>query len=379
MRREEDLGSWLDQVEGGRPASVFTDDVDDTSFALEALLTSEQEPTRVVTLRWERVPALSNELGLLVNALAEATLGLYPELYGTTYASSERWPEAELETAVHEIRRRVPQVLGTACRQILEACRLAQAPIVRKLSNTEQVHQLALAIEPHRLVILIVVRDAAVHSVGLRALAQGAEWLATNTRARVVLILPRPLHNASELDHVTYTACIFTPVPPPPGCDDGSARVLQIESKQPKPQRSSPLEPRSTPPANVSVSPSIGKPHPRSEVERVLFERICTDQQLSPLFSYNIHVPTRYGSSPRVDLLCSQHKLVIEIDGDEHRGIFTWTNDRKRDVELLLSGYRVMRFASSTLVENTEQVLSRIRDAVDLLEGKPFDDKEIRQ
>jgi very-short-patch-repair endonuclease len=169
------------------------------------------------------------------------------------------------------------------------------------------------------------------------------------------------------LDHVTYTACLFTPSPLPPEYKS-IAPALPVERNEAQAAQRATGDQHSTPPANVTVSPSIGKPHPRSEVEKALYDRICADAQLSPLFCYNIHVLTRYGSNPRVDLLCEQHKLVIEIDGDEHRGIFSWTNDRKRDVDLLLSGYRVMRFASSTLVEHTELVLSRIRDAVELFE-----------
>jgi very-short-patch-repair endonuclease len=64
---------------------------------------------------------------------------------------------------------------------------------------------------------------------------------------------------------------------------------------------------------------------------------------------------------------------VIEIDGDDHRRLFTWTNDRKRDIELFLSGYHVMRFASSTLADNTDRVLNQIRKALELLDTQESD------
>lgn len=365
LLREGDLGTWLTSVRSGSPTTVFTDDVDDTQGMLEELMTSEREPARVVTLNWQMVPPLGNELDLLVNALAEAALQLYPHLYGFTQSPGERWVEAEVETAAHEITRRVPGVHGTACREVLKACRKRKRPLVRGSSNTEQVRQLALAIEPHRLAILIAVKDAAVHAASLRALAQGVEWLANTTRARVILVLPKVLHGAPELDHVTYAGCVFSPptdaanvevIAPKPVAEKAIAK-----GKGPKRQLSEP---------NVTVSPVLGQPHPRSEAEKELYDRICADAELCRFFAFNQHVETRFDSRPRVDLLSLQHKLVIEIDGDDHRGLLKWTNDRKRDVELFLSGYRVMRFATSSVVENTELVLNRIRDAVALLQGQ---------
>jgi len=362
LLHEDNLGHWLKSVRGGSPTSVFTEDVEDTQGMLEELMTSEREPARVVTVSWLQVPLLGNELELLVNALAEATLQLYPHLYGVTQSPSERWVEADVETAAHEVTRRVAGVVGTACREILKACRKRKRPIIRRLSNTEHVRQLALAIEPHRLAILIAVKDTEVRAASLRALAQGAEWLAGATRARVVLVLPKALYGATELDHVTYAACLFS-----------APRVDALDAVEQKPAAVTPL-PKSKAPKrqvtepNVTVSPVLGKPHPRSEAEKVLYDRICADPQLREFFAFNQRVETRFESMPTVDLLSLRHKLVIEIDGDDHRRLLKWANDRKRDVELFLSGYRVMRFTTWNLLENMDLVLSRIRDAVRLLQ-----------
>jgi len=362
LLQEDDLGRWLRDVRGGSPTSVFTDDVDDTQGMLEELMSSEREPARVVSVSWQRVPLLGNELELLVSALAEATLQLYPHLYGVSHSPSERWLEADVESAAHEITRRVPHVLGTACREILKACRKRKRPVVRGSSNTEQVRQLALAIEPRRLAISIAVKDTNVPTASLRALAQGTEWLASTTQARVVLVMPKALHGAPELDHVTYSACLFSP----PGTATGSGvPVPQPATEQPIAKGKGAQRKLSEP--SVTVSPVLGKPHPRSEVEQELYDRICADVELCRLFAFNQQVETRFDSRPRVDLISRQHKLVIEIDGDDHRRPWKWANDRKRDVELFLSGYRVMRFATSSLVENMDLVLSRVRDAIALL------------
>jgi very-short-patch-repair endonuclease len=356
--RADDLDHWLERVEPGRPASVFTDDVADTRNALQEIAESETEPARVVTLSWQRVPALGNELGLLVTALAKATVALYPSLYGLMQTTRERWEESDLETAAHEITRRIPAVLGTACRQILAACHRGEAPSVKKLSNSEQVHQFALAIEPHRLLILVAVHDAEAGKVSLRALAQGAEWLAANTRSRVILVLPTALSNERELDHVTYTACLFSPpvetggpAPPP----------VSLEAHRGA-KKNNPTD------AVVSVSPVLGKPHPGSEAEQLLCDHIGRDPVLAPLFRFNWPVKTRYDTRAVVDLLWEAGHLVVEIDGAEHCSLGQFIRDRRRDFELFMSGYRVIRFTRFKVLESPDQVLNDLRDAVRYLE-----------
>jgi len=361
MLRAEDLSQWLDRVKRGTPASVFTDDVGDTQNALEQIAESKSEPARVVTLRWQRVPALGNELGLLVDALARATLELYPSLYGGDQQTGERWVEATLESAAHEITRRLDPVLGAACRQILSACRKGELPNIKKLSNSEQVRQLALAIDPGQLVILIAVEDAEASKGSLRALAQGAEWLASNTIARVILILPSEFSTARELDHVTYTACIFQ--------SGAAAGPSAVPPTLTYPAKDKVVE-VGVVAAAVSVSPIIGRPHPKSEAEQLLHSRISGDPELGPLFSYNQPVRTRYETNPIVDLLWEAGGLVIEIDGQEHCKLFSFLQDRRRDFELLMSGYQTIRFSRFRVLESPELVLSDIRDAVRYLGTK---------
>lgn len=361
MLRAEDLSQWVDRVKRGMPASVFTDDVGDTQNAIEQIAESKREPARVVTLRWQHVPALGNELGLLVDALARATLELYPSLYGGEQHTGERWVGAALESAAHEITRRLDAVLGSACRQILSACHKGALPNIKKLSNSEQVRQLALAIDPSQLVILIAVEDAEASKGSLRALAQGAEWLASNTLARVILVLPSVLSAAGELDHVTYTACIFqSAVKAGPSAPPSIPRLFTSDK----------AEDRAVVAAAVSVSPIIGRPHPKSEAEQLLHSRISGDPELGLLFSYNQPIRTRYETNPVVDLLWEAGRLVIEIDGQEHCRLVSFLQDRRRDFELLMSGYQTIRFSRFKVLESPELVLNDIRDAVRYLGTK---------
>jgi very-short-patch-repair endonuclease len=56
--------------------------------------------------------------------------------------------------------------------------------------------------------------------------------------------------------------------------------------------------------------------------------------------------------------------VAIEIDGHDHRGEMKYSKDRERDLELTLSGYRVIRFTTGHVILRLPWVVERIRDAV---------------
>jgi very-short-patch-repair endonuclease len=356
MKTEADLGQWLDTLGAGRAGCVFAADVADTLSVLYEAATSEGEPLRVVSLTWQEVPPLANELGLLVSALGRATLECFPSLYGLEQATElGRWSQSAVESEAHAITRAVADVDGVACRRILSACHEGRVPALGKLVRSEQARQLALAIEPTRLVVMIAVVNAPAVNESLHSLAQGAEWLAGNAGCRVALVLPRALSGHAALDHVTYDACLFadaTPVPSQSGPndlakDDGRAQASAAAHE----------------PA-ISVSPIVGRPAKRSDAEQALSARLNADAHLCRLFGYNQHIRTRFGTNPNVDLLWESGKLVIEVDGDDHRGPQKYSADRRRDLELLLSGYMVVRFTSGNVIENQDWVIEKIREAV---------------
>ena len=61
-----------------------------------------------------------------------------------------------------------------------------------------------------------------------------------------------------------------------------------------------------------------------------------------------------------VDFLCVEARLIVEIDGGQHGDV----HDVARTAWLEASGYRVMRFWSSDVVENCDGVLEAIRFAL---------------
>jgi very-short-patch-repair endonuclease len=67
------------------------------------------------------------------------------------------------------------------------------------------------------------------------------------------------------------------------------------------------------------VSPIIGEPARNSDAEKALHSGIIRDPKLRLLFAYNQRIPTREGSTPIVDLVWEEGKLIVEIDGPDHR------------------------------------------------------------
>jgi very-short-patch-repair endonuclease len=65
------------------------------------------------------------------------------------------------------------------------------------------------------------------------------------------------------------------------------------------------------------------------------------------------------------DFVCYQHKLIIEVDGEQH-------SDRarhvRRDAELTRRGFRILRFWNIDVMRNTRSVLDTILAAADTAE-----------
>jgi len=115
----------------------------------------------------------------------------------------------------------------------------------------------------------------------------------------------------------------------------------------------------------VRVGAVIGRPHPGSDAELMLYRRLTADPELSPLFSYNQQVTTTLGQQPRIDVLWVEGRLAIEIDGHpDHARAGKFCQDRERDYQLLISGYRVLRIAEMHVLTDPELIVSRIREAV---------------
>ena len=86
-------------------------------------------------------------------------------------------------------------------------------------------------------------------------------------------------------------------------------------------------------------------------------------RELGALFAFNQTVTTVHGSTPKVDLLWTEGRLVVELDGYEsHGGRAAFALDRHRDYELMASGYVVLRLANDEIAQDYEKALEKIRD-----------------
>ena len=63
-----------------------------------------------------------------------------------------------------------------------------------------------------------------------------------------------------------------------------------------------------------------------------------------------------------LDFYCSKHKLIIEIDGISHNPREAREYDKTRDQYFKELGYTTIRFLNEEIKDNTEEVLTRIKN-----------------
>ena len=62
-----------------------------------------------------------------------------------------------------------------------------------------------------------------------------------------------------------------------------------------------------------------------------------------------------------VDFVCTEHRLIVEVDGDSHQ--FQREYDEARTEVLLAFGYRVLRFGNEQVLNDLHAVLLAIKTA----------------
>ena len=87
--------------------------------------------------------------------------------------------------------------------------------------------------------------------------------------------------------------------------------------------------------------------------ERILWQRL-RNRRLDGLKFRQQHAIGQY----IVDFFCSEHKLIIEIDGSVHE--HSAEADRERQDELESLGYHVLRFKNSEVCQGIQEVLYKI-------------------
>jgi very-short-patch-repair endonuclease len=132
------------------------------------------------------------------------------------------------------------------------------------------------------------------------------------------------------------------------GCESVFARAFEVPS------------------VSLLLPPVYGRPHPQSAIEQRLSKMIEADAELRSKFVFNARIEDVSLKSPKVDLLWAEGRLVVELDGAEHRARRAYRDDRHRDYELLCAGYAVVRIPNDEIVEDFARAVEKIRSIVRL-------------
>ncbi len=348
----------LDRATPGGVLSAFCEDIDGARLELRAAAEELEPIPTLVALEWAHAPALASEVDEIRDALARAAASLWPDWYITAEQRLERQRLASDPVArvIEETANAPVHPSASWLREAWRRCSAGKLPLVPRMTAAEQVRQLSRALDPTRLIFALSVASAEATPARVRAVAHAAEWLAYESQAKTLLLLPRAWQNHTELDHVAYQAVTFEPEAPTAVSVDGAAPVSVREAA------SSAAEP-----LHVVVGPIIGRP--RGEIETLLHDRLIADAELAALFEYN-QLITVYGDKRyKADLIWRSGALVIEVDGNEHRSEAAFSKDRDRDYRVLMSGYTTLRVTNGEVINNTDGVLTKIRSVVKRLQA----------
>jgi very-short-patch-repair endonuclease len=115
----------------------------------------------------------------------------------------------------------------------------------------------------------------------------------------------------------------------------------------------------------IELPAVTGRPHPASRAEERL-ERALAARPWAHGRAWN----HPYRSGPLaglvfLDLVWLAERLVVEVDGPEHRGIAHYDQDRLRDTELVLDGFTVLRFTNNQILGDVDAVVGKIERCIE--------------
>ncbi|MBI1309961.1 DUF559 domain-containing protein [bacterium] len=365
------LNRLLSEIERGCVRLVLSDEparvLDEPDGSSSQQIADEGPSPQFVGCVWESLPVLAELIPDVLDALAETALACWPNWYTDAPQSrfsyrAEQTPELSELLAVSALRQARVPVLEPWLRAAIDCCRAGRVPRPAGFADAIQAAQLALAIDPARLILLLAVTRADQSPDRLDGLARAAEWFARATGAPVAVVVPNALADNAALDSISFDALRT----------DGAAawnprRAIDTANVD-GPSSSGTTPPQPSPPPERSrllVWPLQGVPHPRSEGEQRLAERLRQDDELAALFEFNQSVTTNRDSQHTVDLLWRAGRIVVEIDGYRwHSSREMFARDRQRDYELTISGFLVLRLTHEEVVRDVGLAVEKIRDLV---------------
>jgi Protein of unknown function (DUF559) len=283
-----------------------------------------------------------------VDALADTATRLWPVWYNSLSFADIRNDTLGREAArarLHEIAKMIPRVSHAWAERAVTKALDGRKPRIPDVALATELEQLCLVI--NRAGLVLITNHSASEAEG-SALVHALEWMTRNARISVAVLFERLPESKSVYDRIIY-----------------GAQCIALAESVPSSESSR----DST--ASTWLAPVQGMPHPLSATEQKLAKAIALDAELAPLFGYNLFVETVRGSRPKVDLLWSAGRLVIELDGyPDHGNRLAFMYDRHRDYELALSGFTVLRLANDEIAQDIAKAVEKIRDMVQLCRAR---------
>ncbi|MGE0755762.1 MAG: endonuclease domain-containing protein [Pirellulaceae bacterium] len=418
------LSLW-DGVPPGKTQLVTTPDVGSVLAQLATWGPAELDDRRILAVTWERLPSYPRILEDALDMLAEAARSWWPQWYpadhrdeghaaphalhdrarmagverlvvprlagqtgpmetqntpisqsgrGEESAGKRSSPWPSTTAALHGFLcghlRGHPRLRRFIVPRWLEladnACRAQRAPRWPNAFTAEvEVRQLALALGVRSSRLVFAARDESQDRPALLGLARTAEWLARESQMPLVVLLPSSLARAPELDSISFRQ---VELPGDAAYSPASSAASGAESTSPAP-RALPA-----PPPQLLVHPLIGRPHPGSRGEQLLWDRLQSDAELAELFLCNQWCTTVCQTTYIVDFIWATGKVIVEVDGYYwHSQPWNFAHDRNRDYEFQLSGYLVLRLPHDEVLEDTDGAMNKIRRLVHLRQRRRDD------
>ena len=299
---------------------------------------------RALFLSLNGTPSAEEIAEQVLNSLADTALQMWPVWWSTVSFADIRGDTLGREAArsrMRETAKVLPAVSRPWAERAIIIALEGRRPRVPDIALATELEQLCLAINRGGLVL---VTNAVGSEAGAVALVHALEWMTQNAHLAVVVLFDSLPNGKSIYDRILY-----------------GARCIEWESDI---APSTPAEDFAAP---TWLAPIQGMPHPLSKTEQRLAKALSLDAELAPLFGYNLFVPTVRGSRPKVDLLWSEGRLVIELDGfPDHGSRTAFMYDRHRDYELAVSGFCVLRLANDEIAQDIGKAVEKIRDMVKL-------------
>ncbi len=181
-----------------------------------------------------------------------------------------------------------------------------------------------------------------------RVLLDALDWFAYHGRAGVWLT-GRPGHSHDDRIRVLPCPAGGRPQRPLPPAAPGQVSGAANERGQSPP---------------VLLPTVRGRPRPGSRAEQLL-EAALSRRDWSHGRAWN--QPHRSGPLSTliyVDLAWFEERVVVEVDGPEHRGLAHYESDRRRDNSLGLQGFTILRFTNEMVLGDVQAVVEDIERCI---------------